>query len=141
MPEYSYSCDPQDGGCGYFFTVSQNRSEYKQLKRCPECKKHRLIRDYETDTVHTSVKLSDSSVTLGHLADRNSSKMSADQKAVLKQKHNKHREENKDALPVKGTRIKRTKESPSYRSSNFKEIKKMTETQQKNYIRSGKKNG
>ena len=67
--------------------------------------------------------------------------MSADQKAVLKQKHNKHREENKDALPVKGTRIKRTKESPSYRSSNFKEIKKMTETQQKNYIRSGKKNG
>ena len=91
--------------------------------------------------MHTSVKLSDNQVTLGHLADRNSSKMSDNQKAALKQKHNKYREERKDELPVEGTRIKKTKKAPSYRSSNYKEVQKMTPTQHRNYIRTGKKNG
>lgn len=140
MPEYSYSCDPQDGGCGYFFTVFQQRSEYKQLKRCPECKKHRLIRDYETDAVHTSVKLSDGSVTIGHLADRNASKMSSGQKEELRQRHHGYRD-NKEEVPVKGDRIKKSNQKPWYRSKSYKEVQKMTETQQKNYIRSGKKNG
>ena len=141
MPEYSYSCDPQSGGCGYFFTVFQKISEYKQLKRCPECKKHRLARDYSEDGIYTSVKLSDNEITVGHLANRNSSKMSGDEKKELKEKHNKYREERKDELPVKGTRIKKTKDAPSYRSENYKEVQKMTPTQQRNYIRTGKKNG
>ena len=67
--------------------------------------------------------------------------MSGDKKRELKEKHNKYREERKDELPVKGTRIKKTKEAPSYRSENYKQVQKMTPTQQRNYIRTGKKNG
>ena len=138
MPEYSYSCDPQDGGCGYLFTVFQNRSEYKQLKRCPECKKHKLIRDLSSDNISGSVKGSGGANTLGHLAELNSSRMSSDQKAKLKKQHHAYRE-NKGELPVKGERIKKPKTKPWYKTNN--DIKSMTPTQQKNYIRTGKKNG
>ena len=84
MPEYSYSCDPEEGGCGYFFTVFQKRSEYKQLKKCPECKKHKLIRDLSEDNISCSVKVSKGAKTIGHLAELNSNRMGKEQKEKLK---------------------------------------------------------
>ena len=96
MPEYSYICDEDNEGCGHYFTVFQKLSEYKLLKRCPSCKKHRLRRAYEDDIAYGSVKKSDGAITIGHLADR---------------------------------------------TSNQSDIKNMTETQKKNYIRTGNKNG
>lgn len=138
MPEYSYSCDPQLGGCGYFFTVFQKLSKYRQLKKCPECKKHKLVRDYAEDSVYTAT--SSDGATIGHLADKNSARMSNDEKAALTKKHNKYRED-KGSLPIKGKRMKKSDKKPWYRSKDYKGIQKMTETQQKNYIRTGKKNG
>jgi len=138
MPEYSYSCDPEEGGCGYFFTVFQKRSEYKQLKKCPECKKYKLIRDLSEDNISCSVKVSKGAKTIGHLAELNSNRMSKDQKEKLKKQHNIYREE-KGELPVKGKRIKKTKTKPWYKTNN--NVQDMTPTQQKNYIRTGKKNG
>ena len=110
MPEYSYCCDPQQGGCGYTFSVVQSFSQYKVLKRCPKCKKHKLIRDYSEDNVTGSVKGSGGARTIGQLAEKNSSRMSSDQKEVLNKKHNEYRDK-KDNLPIKGERIKKAKEN------------------------------
>ena len=76
--------------------------------------------------------------TIGHLAELNSSRLSSDQKAVMKKKHNEYREKT-DSLPVKGKRLKKNAEKPWYRSNN--NVVDMTPTQQKNYVRTGKKNG
>ena len=138
MPEYSYVCDPQRGGCGHLFSVVQSFSEYKPLKRCPSCNKHKLIRDYGADNVTGTVKGSGGANTLGHLAEVNSGRLSSDQKESLRKKHNKYRD-NPDSIPVKGERIKKNQEKPWYRTKN--DVANMTETQQKNYIRTGKKNG
>jgi len=138
MPEYSYSCDPQEGGCGHTFSVIQSMSDYKKLKKCPVCKKHKLIRDYSLDNVSGSVKGSGGAKTIGHLAELNSSRLSSDQREVMKKKHNEYRE-NADSLPVKGERLKKNAEKPWYRSDN--NVADMTPTQQKNYVRTGKKNG
>lgn len=138
MPEYSYCCDPQQGGCGYTFSVVQSFSQYKVLKRCPKCKKHKLIRDYSEDNVTGSVKGSGGARTIGQLAEKNSSRMSSDQRQMLNKKHNEYRDK-KDSLPVKGERIKKAKEKPWYRSNN--DVASMTPTQQQNYVRTGKKNG
>ena len=107
MPEYSYCCDPQQGGCGYTFSVVQSFSQYKVLKRCPKCKKHKLIRDYSEDNVTGSVKGSGGARTIGQLAEKNSSRMSSDQKEVLnkKQHHLKHMHEDIDKLHIKMDRF------------------------------------
>jgi putative FmdB family regulatory protein len=141
MPEYTYECDPEEGGCGYLFSVVQSFGEYKQLKRCPECRKHKLIRAYDIDQVNTSVKLGDEQLTLNHLAHRNSSRMSSDQKDALTRKHNKYRENEKGELPKGMKRMKKETEKPWYHSSKMADVRNMTETQQQNYIRTGKKHG
>lgn len=140
MPEYSYICDEDNGGCGHYFTVFQKLSEYKLLKRCPSCKKHRLRRAYEDDIAYGSVKKSDGAITIGHLADRNSSRMSSSQKAELHAKHNAYKGKGGD-LPDGMKRVEKSAEKPWYRTSNQSDIKNMTETQKKNYIRTGNKNG
>lgn len=139
MPEYSYICDTDEGGCGHSFSVFQKISEYKRLKRCPNCKKHKLIRCYDEDNVHGSMKVAGGGMTLGHLADTNASKMSTDQKASMHKKHNAYKS-SESKLPD-GMKRKKTQEKPWYKTSNFSDIKNMSETQKKNYIRTGKKNG
>ena len=96
------------------------------------------MRDYGADNITGTVKGSGGAKTLGHLAEVNSSRLSSDQKEALRKKHNKYKD-NPDAIPVKGERMKKTQEKPWYRTSN--DVANMTETQQKNYIRTGKKNG
>ena len=86
MPEYSYICDTENEGCGHFFSVFQNLSQYKPLKKCPSCSKHRLIRAYEEDHVYSSTKSSTKGMTLGSLADKNTSRLSADEKESLRKK-------------------------------------------------------
>ena len=140
MPEYSYTCDTEDGGCGHYFTVVQKLSKYKVLKKCPECKKHRLRRAYEDDIVYGSVKKSDGAITIGHLAERNTSRMSSGQREELHTKHNAYRGNN-PKLPEGMKRTDKPKDKPWYRTSNSSDVKNMSETQKKNYIRTGKKNG
>ena len=140
MPEYSYICDTDDGGCGHYFTVFQKLKEYSVIKKCPECDKDSLRRAYEDDIAYGSVKKSDGAITIGHLADRNSSRMSSSQKAELHAKHNSYRG-SESSLPDGMSRVDKTKNKPWYRSSNQPDIKNMTDTQKSNYIRTGKKNG
>ena len=95
MPEYTYECDGEKGGCGNIFSVLQKISKYKPLKKCPECRKHKLRRLFEVDNVSTSVRCSDSEITLGHLAERNSSRMSNDERSSLKKNHNSYKDAGK----------------------------------------------
>lgn len=73
---------------------------------------------YQEDlsTLNTSVKLSDSDVkTLGHLAKRNSDKMSEDQKQHLHDKHNKYKDSNIEInLPNGMSRIQKPKSKPKW---------------------------
>ena len=140
MPEYSYICDTENEGCGHFFSVFQNLSQYKPLKKCPSCSKHRLIRAYEEDHVYSSTKSSTKGMTLGSLADKNTSRLSADEKESLRKKHNEYKGTNNKPLP-KGMKRRTSDENAWYKTSNFSDIKNMSDTQKKNYIRTGKKNG
>ena len=140
MPEYSYTCDAEDGGCGHYFTVVQKISEYKALKKCPQCNQDKLRRAYEDDIAYGSVKKSDGAITIGHLAERNTSRMSSSQRAELHAKHNAYKGSD-SALPDGMKRVEKAKDKPWYRSSNQGDIKNMTDTQKMNYIRTGKKNG
>lgn len=140
MPEYSYTCDTDNGGCGHCFSVFQTLSQYKLLKRCPNCSKHKLIRSYEEDCVYSSTKSSTKGMTLGSLADKNTSKLSSDERESLRKKHNEYKSTNDKPLP-KGMKRKKEEGNAWYKTSNFSDIKNMSETQKKNYIRTGKKNG
>ena len=87
----------------------------------------------------TSVRCSDSEVTLGHLAERNSSRMSNDEKAGLKKGHNSYKEAGKGKLPDGMSRVKKP-EKPWYkkRGDNISKLKDSTPEQQAKYIKTGK---
>lgn len=41
MPKYKYICDH----CDYTFEQTQSFNNFKELKRCPQCKKNKLYQD------------------------------------------------------------------------------------------------
>ena len=135
MPEYTYECDIESGGCGNVFSVLQSISKYKVLKRCPECKKHKLVRSFETDNVSGSV----AKLTLGNLAEKNSSSLSNDEKSHLKKRHNAYRDSEGAELPEGMSRIEK-KEKPWYKkkSDNISKLRGATPEQQAKYINTGK---
>lgn len=88
MPTYQFQCDPDDGGCGKVIEIRCSYSDKKenQPKFCPNCRKRKTI--YE---VFSGGQLDFIPKTVGHLADKNSSKISADEKHHLTEKHNEYR--------------------------------------------------
>jgi putative FmdB family regulatory protein len=72
MPEYSYACDE----CNHKWSIFCHRSEYRDKKKCPSCKKIKSVhRDYEEDNVYGAYNFSVSEAkTLGHYADKQSKK-------------------------------------------------------------------
>lgn len=74
---YQYICD----NCGNQFEVFQSIHD-DPLLRCFDCNQHKLRRVISGGIYH-SVRKSDSELTLGHLADRNRSRFSEDQKEHL----------------------------------------------------------
>jgi len=103
MPLYTYLCDEHLGGCGLSFEKFLNVKNYTPHIRCPQCRKIKSVyRDFITDanTVATTVRKSDTEIKLGHLAHRNTERMSEDEKAELTRKHNAYRyEEPQKELP------------------------------------------
>lgn len=74
---YQYICD----NCQNEFEIYQSIND-EPLLRCEKCDCHQLRRII-SGGIYTSVRKSDSELTLGHLADRNRSRFSEDQKAAL----------------------------------------------------------
>ena len=90
MPTYEYLCDEDDGGCGNIIEVSCLMSERENNlpKSCPKCKKRKSIRQlYGVGALHMPS-------TLGSLADKQTGKMSDDEKHHLTKKHNAYKETN-----------------------------------------------
>lgn len=106
MPEYSYKCDK----CNLTFSLVCSMREYRETHSCEKCGSN-CCRDYLEDlsTLNTSVKLGDNELkTLGHLAHRNTERMSEDQKNELYIKHNSYKEDVSDKpLPKGMSRIKK----------------------------------
>ena len=95
---YTFLCDTESSGCGHSFEISCWISEYdastKELK-CPNCgKKQSIRRYYEVDNVNSSIIKSSTEITIGHLAQRNSERMSVEEKAKINYEHNKYLFEN-----------------------------------------------
>lgn len=107
MPEYSFICQK----CDYQFSVYCSISKYTSTAKCPKCKCSRTNRNYNKDlsSMFSSVKKSDSELkTIGDLANRNSDRMSEDQKHNLYIKHNQYKEETpQKELPKGMSRIKK----------------------------------
>ena len=95
MPLYEYQCD----ACNHNFEIVHSIHD-EALLRCPNCDKHKLRRII-TGGLYASVKKSDNEITVGHLADRNRSRFSNDQKEMLTEK----RELNKGRAPKKEPEI------------------------------------
>lgn len=106
MPTYTYICDK----CNQKFEIFLSFSDYNENQTCPLCQtlSHR---SYIDDFMECNgfVKLADSEIkTLGHLAHRNTEKMSNDQKQELFKKHNDYKyTESTKPLPKGMSRIQK----------------------------------
>lgn len=116
MPEYSYFCKE----CEESFSVVLSVASYEPKQPCPRCGYPRAERALEDDwaSLTGGVKLGDEQIKLGHLAKRNSERMSDDEKAHLTYEHNKYRfegyEEAEERLgrPLYGPKGKREPHQP-----------------------------
>lgn len=107
MPTYSYYCECCNTKFELFFYIK----DYTEHPKCNDCNTNKTHRLYADDvlTQSTSVKKSDSELkTLGDLAQRNSERMSEDQKASLWAKHNEYKDEKYlKPLPTGMSRVKK----------------------------------
>lgn len=87
MPTYTFKCD-EDTGCGHIweFTCLMSELDEKRPKSCPQCKKRKSIHQVFGDVTVSLPK------TLGSLAERNTNRMSEDERTHLHKKHNEYRE-------------------------------------------------
>lgn len=135
MPTYTYQCS----SCEYTFDIEQRMSD-KPLKKCKECGKYKLGKILYAPMVF--VKMSDSEITkLGHLAERNSEKMSSDQKMELT---NKYKTKKQDKLSEKGFKVqKQVRDTHNWINSvddvDSTKIASASPEKQKDYIERGVK--
>ena len=86
MPIYSFFCSK----CQDDFEIVQKISEYSGKAKCPNCHKKSSQRLY--DVPHCSIILGNHELkTVGHVVDRNTEKMSNDEKSHLTHKHNEYK--------------------------------------------------
>lgn len=125
MPTYSYLCNDCNSSFELFFYIK----DYVEKPSCCYCSSNSTSRLITNDvlTQSCSVKKSDTELkTLGDLAQRNSERMSDDQKISLYNKHNSYKigEDQKELSLPKG--MQRVKKPPKIKwpgSSNKKRRK------------------
>jgi len=122
MPSYSYKCNNKK--CGLEFEEFMTMDEYDRCKiLCPRCRT-KATREFLKDLPATSVKLSNDQIKLGHLAQRNSEKLSNDERNHLNYEHNKYKyEEPTKDLPSGMTRTKKFTNKKQVRTDRRKIIK------------------
>jgi len=91
MITYVFTCYEEDGGCGHTFEVEAHMSDVKGLKpRCPECRK---IKSVARDFCAEDKSFVDASpTTVAALAERNTSRLSTDEKHHIHKKLNAYRD-------------------------------------------------
>ena len=104
MPQYSFVCDEDLGGCSLVFEESYEMNEISDIKQsCPLCNKRKPVHQlWGGQTVFGFDK------TLGSQADRNNKEFSDDYKEFLHKKDNRYPDTHYDGkLPKKGRVLKR----------------------------------
>ena len=123
MPTYVFQCEE----CNHEIEVEQSiKKPVPNRKKCPNCKKNKLSRILFAPHVYN--KPGDDSITLGLLADRNTSRFSDDQKEAIESKYD--------------TKKKNKRKGKNFWETSNKEMKKiseMTPQQKKKYIDTGEK--
>ena len=108
MPTYTYFCSK----CNDYFEKFSYFSDYADKETCPECKTRKNVEralGYDISTIHRNVIAGDNEITLGQLSDRNTKKMSRDEKIEKFYEQNKYKYEGPDKeLPAGMTRINKT---------------------------------
>lgn len=120
MPTYVYQCDNEK--CEHSFEQIQRMAD-NALVKCPICKKKSLHRVFFSPIIFVKGEAK----TIGQLADRNSKKMSTDEKQAIEAKYKKNKKE------VLG-------EKPWYKQNqtkSTKQIANMTPEQKRKYIENG----
>lgn len=103
MPTYTYYCSK----CDNRFEIFANIGNYKQCYECPKCNDISDVTralGYDISTVHREVIANDDNITLGQLADRNTKKMSRDEKINRYYEQNKYKWEGQESNLPKGAR-------------------------------------
>jgi putative FmdB family regulatory protein len=112
MPEYTYECDK----CQSVFSVICSISNYNEHPKCDACSSKKTHRRYLEDcsTINSSVRLGDNELkTLGDLAQRNTERMSDDEKRHIYEKNNAYKQtQSTNALPTGMSRLKKPKKPP-----------------------------
>ena len=122
MPTYVFKCEE----CDHQLEVEQSiKKPTPNKKKCPNCKKDKLIRLLFAPHVYN--KPGDDSITLGLLADRNTERLTSDQKEAIDEKHGRKKEK------------KNGKQFWETSKKNMKKISEMTPAQKKKYIETGEK--
>jgi len=102
MPIYTFECYEEDGGCGQIFDISCGMNEISTLPKplCPNCNNNIAVsRNFNSD-----VYVFDSSPrTVGALAERNTNRMSEDQRNALNEKHTSYKKPFTGKLPEGGS--------------------------------------
>lgn len=83
MPEYTFRCEE----CEHLFIRRMMMGEYTPRWECPQCGSDNVNRDYASD----GINFIPPQHTLGSLADRNTTRMSDDQKKEMYAKHNDYK--------------------------------------------------
>lgn len=95
MPTYSFLCED----CTNAFEINCFISDYDGVVKgmeCPSCSSKNVYRDYSTDKVSGQIKVQ----TLGMMAQKNSERMTDEQKAALNFEHKKYLYEEGNELPA-----------------------------------------
>ena len=122
MPTYVFKCEE----CGYELEVEQSiKKPTPNRKKCPACGKNKLERLLFAPHVYN--KPGDDNITLGLLADRNTERLSSDQKQAIDEKHGRKKEK------------KEGKNFWETSKKNMQQISEMTPAQKKKYIETGEK--
>ena len=86
---YEFYCDPEEGGCGHQMEIQCRFADKAKNtpKSCKKCRKRKSIREMYGGGSSTFVPK-----TLGHHVDKQSARMSADEKHHIHTKNNDYRD-------------------------------------------------
>ena len=104
MPTYTYLCPK----CSIIFELFLCFSDYNEIQVCPECDYTQAKRELGMDiqTIHSNVVAGDDEIKVGQLADRNTKRLSRDEKIDKYYEQNKYKYEGPDkTLPTGMTRV------------------------------------
>ncbi len=93
MPTYIYECFEEDGGCGTQYEQKLSVSDLDSYKpKCPTCKKRKCVKRNLVAELSEVYFTQSQPQTLGALAERNTTRLSNDERSHIKYETNKYKD-------------------------------------------------